>query len=121
MRLGKKISGGRYRKSRKKKLYETAGKPRVVVLGEEKKKNIRTRGGNFKTVLLRTNKANIVNTKNKKTEVAEIKQVIEVPSNKFLARRNVIVKGAIIETSIGKARITNRPGQEGSVQAVLIS
>ena len=30
------------------------------------------------------------------------------------------MKGAIIETSAGKARITNRPSQEGQINAVLI-
>ena len=32
-----------------------------------------------------------------------------------------IMKIAIIETEIGKAKITNRPSQEGNVQAVLIT
>lgn len=29
-------------------------------------------------------------------------------------------KGAIIETKIGKARITSRPGQSGTINAILI-
>ena len=51
---------------------------------------------------------------------AEIKNVIETPQNRFLARQNRLLKGAIIETSKGNARITNRPGQDGTAYAVLI-
>jgi len=37
-RTGRKISGGKYIKRRKKKSYEIAGQKRVVKLGEEKEK-----------------------------------------------------------------------------------
>jgi small subunit ribosomal protein S8e len=120
MRTGKKASGGRYKKPRKKKLYEKPGHPRVVRLGAEKKKTLRTRGGNRKVVLLSNDNVNIYNPETKKVEKAKIKVVLETPSNRFLARRNIITKGAIVDTDKGKARITNRPSQEGSVQAILI-
>ena len=58
--------------------------------------------------------------KTKKAKKTSIKNVLETPSNRFLARQNILIKGAIIETELGKAKITNRPGQEGSVQAVLV-
>jgi len=120
MKVGKKSTGGRYKKSRKKKLYEKPGLARQVTLGEIKKKVLKTRGGHFKTVLLKANKANLLDKKTNKSSVVLIKNVIEVPSNKFLARKNVIVKGAIIDTEKGKARVTNRPGQEAHIEAVLI-
>ncbi|MFB6184110.1 MAG: 30S ribosomal protein S8e, partial [Haloarculaceae archaeon] len=44
----------------------------------------------------------------------------ENPSNPNYARRNIITKGAIIETSEGRARVTSRPGQDGQVNAVLV-
>ena len=60
----------------------------------------------------------------KKTEgditKTEIKSVIDNPANINYIRRNIINKGAIIETGIGKARISSRPGQTGVVNAVLI-
>lgn len=120
MRLGKKISGGRYHSSRKKKKHELVRPPRIVKLKETKKKTIRTRGGNNKTVLLGTNKINVIDSKTKKSEVVQIKNVITTPSNIFLARQNILTKGAIVETEIGKVKITNRPGQEGSAQGILI-
>jgi len=118
MNLGRKISGGKYHKQKKKKLYERKNQERIVELGETKRKNIRTRGGNIKTVLLKTNIANIL-TKGK-VQKAGIKKVIETPQNRFLARQNRLIKSAIIDTSLGKARITNRPSQEGMVNAILI-
>ncbi|MEA3329792.1 MAG: 30S ribosomal protein S8e [Nanoarchaeota archaeon] len=120
MKLGKKISGGRYHKARKKKKYELGRTPRVVKLKETRKKTLRGRGGNKKTVLLGENKINLIDLKTKKSKVVKIKNVIETPSNKFLSRQNILTKGAIIETEAGKAKITNRPGQEGCVQGVLI-
>jgi small subunit ribosomal protein S8e len=119
MRLGKKVTGGRYHAARKKKKFELPGIPRVVKLRERKMKVLRTLGGNEKQVLLSSNIANVTNDKGK-TKKTAIKNVIETPSNKFLARQNILVKGAIIETELGKARITNRPSQEGCVNAVLI-
>mgnify|MGYP001563100830 CR=1 FL=1 len=118
MLFGKKISGGKYHKQRKKKLYELRSDQRLVLLGETKRKTLRVMGGHKKTILL---KANIVNLNIKgKIQKATIKNVIETPQNRFLARQNRLLKGAIIETSLGKARITNRPSQEGNVNAVLL-
>ena len=120
MKKGRKISGGKYKKQRKKKLYEKARQPRVVKLGKTKTKKIRVLGGKTKTVLLSTNIANVIDKKTKKTTKTEIKNVLETPSNSFLARQNILMKGAILETEKGKARITNRPSQEGSIQAEMI-
>ena len=120
-KYGRKSSGGRYRKFKKKKLYERKGKPREVILGKEKKRKIKARGGHMKSVLLATDTANVFDKNEKKGKKVKILNVIEVPSNRFLARKNVLVKGAIIETELGKAKITNRPSQESCVQAILIS
>lgn len=118
MKKGRKITGGKYKKSRKKKLYELPGTSRVVKLGKDKSKFIRTRGGALKRVSLSGETANImVKGKAKK---AKIKNVLETPSNRFFARQNVLVKGAIILTDLGKARITNRPSQEGFINAILL-
>ena len=35
-------------------------------------------------------------------------------------RRNILTKGAIIKTELGDARITNRPGQDGVINAILL-
>jgi len=120
MRLGRKVTGGRYKKASKKKMYERAGHTRLVKLGKEKRKILRVTGGNKKVILLTTDKVNLYDASSKKTTVTKIKSVLETPSNRFLARRNIITKGAVIDTEKGKAKITNRPSQEGSVQAILL-
>ena len=38
MKTGRKISGGKYHKQKKKRLYERKGQPRAAKLGPEKKK-----------------------------------------------------------------------------------
>lgn len=114
LKKGRKISGGKYIKRRKKKLYELPGQKRTVKLGEEKRRTKRVKGGNAKTFLL---KIDSVNVNGKKTK---IKNVIETPSNRFLARQNIITKGTIIETDLGKVKITNRPTQEAVLNGILI-
>jgi len=113
-RTGRKITGGKYVARRKKKRYEEKGQARKVKLGENKNKKQRVRGGNLKTVAL---KGKTINVKGKKLE---IKNVVETPSNRFLARQNIITKGTIVETEKGRAKVTNRPSQEGVINGILL-
>ena len=119
MNKGKKVSGGKYLKNRKKKSYEIQGQKRIVKLGDEKRKKKRVRGGNKKIFLLRAKFVNL-SQKSGKNKKIEIKNVLETPSNRFLARQNILTKGTILETELGKVRITNRPSQEGVVNGILI-
>jgi small subunit ribosomal protein S8e len=111
MKAGRKATGGKYKRPKKRKKTGRQNESRVVKLGDQKTKLLRGRGGTKKLV-------NVV--KNGKAHKTEIKNVLETPSNTFLARQNVLVKGAVIETELGKAKITNRPSQEGFVQAVIV-
>ena len=112
---------GRERKAkgRRKINKKKTKQEKIVTLGETKRKEIKVRGGNNRIFLLRTNIANVSDSKGeiKKTE---IKNVIETPQNRFLARQNRLMRGVLIETSLGKARITNRPSREGFINAVLL-
>jgi small subunit ribosomal protein S8e len=104
--------------NRKKKLYELGGQKRAVKLEEEKRKYKRIRGGNRKVFLLRTK---FINVQDKgKSKKLEIKNVLETPSNRFLARQNIITKGTVVETELGKVKVTNRPTQEGVINGILI-
>lgn len=117
-RKGRKKSGGKYTTRRKKKSYEIAGQARIVKIGEDKRKTQRVRGGNKKTFLLR---GKFINVKTKEgLKKIEIKDVVETPSNRFLARQDILTKGAIIKTDLGNIKITNRPSQEGVVNGVLV-
>jgi small subunit ribosomal protein S8e len=50
----------------------------------------------------------------------EIVRVVKNLANIDYDRRGVITKGAIIETALGPARVTSRPGQDGVINAVLV-
>lgn len=118
MKSGRKTSGGKYKKTKKRKLRDKQRQTRIVKIGNKKTKLIKKRGGSKKLTSLLNDIVNI--TKKGKAKNTKIKNVLETPSNTFLARQNILVKGAIIETELGKAKITNRPSQEGNIQATLI-
>ncbi|HIP62896.1 MAG TPA: 30S ribosomal protein S8e [Archaeoglobus profundus] len=119
-RSRRSYTGKLLRPHRKKRKYEM-GRPQVeTLIGERKIKKVRVRGGNYKIKLVRDKYANVYVPKEGKVVRAEIKRVVENPANPHYARRNVITKGAIIETSVGLAKVTNRPSQEGLINAVLI-
>ena len=118
MKAGRKTSGARYKKPKKRKLTGRQGQARIVKIGDRKTKLLSGRGKTTKLVSFLNNIANVIS--GGKSKKSTIKNVLETPSNTFLARQNVLIKGAIIETELGKAKITNRPSQEGNVQAVLI-
>ena len=120
MGYGRKITGGKYHKLRKKKKFSLSGVEGKVKLRETKKKIVRTLGGNKKSIILSTDIANVMDPTTKKAKKVKIKNVLETPANRFLARQNILIRSALIETELGKAKITNRPSQEGQVEAVLV-
>jgi len=116
----KKPSGGRKKAYRTKRRYEKGSFTTETILGEPRQKIVRSRGGNTKTRLPSTNLANVSDSSGK-TQKTEIIRVIRNPANVDYNRRGVITKGTIIETSLGQARVTSRPGQDGLVNAILVS
>jgi small subunit ribosomal protein S8e len=118
-RSKRKVSGGRYHSSRSKRKYELAKFPANTKIAETKSKTKRTLGGNNKRALLSVKQMSVADGKGK-TQKTEIVNVIENPANPNLVRRNILTKGAIVETKLGKAKITSRPGQEGSVNGILL-
>ena len=121
LRSVRKPSGGKYkRKGRKQKAYELGSEPAFTGLGKRRVKNMRTMGNHSKIRLLATDTANLFDPKTKKYEQIKINTISGNPANRHFVRRNIMTKGAIIETDKGKARITSRPGQDGAVNAVLV-
>jgi small subunit ribosomal protein S8e len=117
----KKPSGGRKRAYRRKRKFEEGRFPAETILGEPKKKTIKGRGETTKIKALSDKYACVTDPKSGKTEKVEIMRVVKNPANIDYDRRGVITKGAVIETSLGFARVTSRPGQHGIINAVLIS
>lgn len=120
-RSQKKVSGGRYRPFRTKRKCELAGYSANTQLSTEiLVRSSRMLGGNIKNRIISTNHINVAGQKGKMTKT-EILNVIENKANPNLVRRNIITKGAIVETKLGKVRVTSRPGQEGSINGVLLA
>ena len=120
IRSKRKITGGRYRDLRKKRLRDLARVPANTKLDEKKVVSIRKLGGALKKVQLANNVANVYNPETKKYAQSKILTVVSSQANRNFVRRNIMTKGAVIKTELGEAKITSRPGQEGQINAVLI-
>jgi small subunit ribosomal protein S8e len=117
----RKLTGGKKRAYRSKKKYEAGGFPAETVLGEPKRKTTRGMGGNGKIKALTDKFASVTDPKSGKTEKTEITRVVKNAANVDYNRRGVITKGAEIETELGLAKVTSRPGSDGVINAVLIT
>lgn len=119
-RSKKKPSGARYIKSQHKRSYEAGNSPTLTKVGTKKIRIDRGLGGNTKIKTMANNVANVLDPKSKKYSKMDIESVVENPANRHYVRRNIITKGTIIQTNKGKAKITSKPGQEGTINAVLV-
>ncbi len=116
----RKPSGGRLIKARGKRRFEVAPEDAETKLGEHTQKLIRTRAAGQKVKLLATSSINVMDKKTGKAKKAKIKTVTENPANIHYVRRNIITKGAVVDTDMGKVKITSRPGQSGALNGVLV-
>lgn len=119
-RSSRKVTGGRYRPFRKKMKREISRELQYTGIGTRRSKTIRTMGNSRKFALLSDQIANITDPGTHSTTRSKVIQVVENVSNPNYVRRNLITKGAIVETDKGYARITSRPGQVGILNAVLV-
>jgi len=116
----RKPSGGRYHTSRGKKRSEIGRAPAETHIGEDRRRIVRTYGGNRKVRALRVEYASVADPRTGETRKARIETVEENSANPNYVRRNLLTRGAIIRTEIGRARIVSRPSQDGVVNAVLL-
>ncbi len=116
----KKATGGKLKASRSKKRFELGREPTLTRIGPEARKVLRTLGGNNKAVLMRAEVANVYVPAEKVTKKVKIQTVKENPANPHYVQRNIMNRGTVIQTELGEARITSRPGQDGVVNAVLL-
>jgi small subunit ribosomal protein S8e len=115
------VTGGRRRPAQGKRRCEIGSAPTDTHIGEDRRKIIRTVGGNSKVRAMRAVYANVTNLANGETKKVKIETVAENGANPNYVRRNLLTKGAIIKTEIGNARIMSRPGQDGVINAVLLA
>ena len=118
-RSRRKYTGAKLKTARGKRKYELGRESADTHINETKRKNVATRGGNRKVRLLQCNVANVTDLQGK-TQTASIETVTGNAANEHYVRRNILTKGSVIKTSIGNAKITSRPGQDGVVNAILL-
>ncbi|MBU0533075.1 30S ribosomal protein S8e [Candidatus Micrarchaeota archaeon] len=112
-------TGGRRRKFRDKKLAHMGG---VFTATKVSDKDVhvkkRTRGGNSGLKIKKAVSVNVVTKEG--TKKAKITKVVESHNPEYV-RMNIITKGAVLETNLGKVRVTNRVGQDGIINGVLVA
>ncbi len=116
---GNKFTGGRLKPARMRRKSEIDRYPNEPILGRDSIVPRRVRGGNLKLALKHIEFLNVNDRENKKTIKTKIIKVVKNPANKDYERRGVLSKGAFVETELGVARIISRPGQNGSINAIL--
>ena len=94
--------------------------PIVTKIGDERKKIVRTAGGNIKIKAYSIDMINVTDLKKNTTTKVSIKGLEENKASVDYQRRSILTKGAIIETELGKVKITSRPGQHGHINGVLL-
>jgi small subunit ribosomal protein S8e len=116
----RKKTGGKKHIFRGKRAFEMGSDPAQTIVGEKRISIRRGRGGKLKLATLSVNTANVTDPATGKSQKTEIQGVAKNPANVDYQRRGVITKGAILDTPLGQAIVTSRPGQHGVVNALLI-
>ena len=117
----RKPTGGRLRPNRGKRKFELGSEIVQPVIGATNRKVVNVMGNGSKVKVLKENVVNVTDPKSGKTQKTTMTTEVENPANKNYIRRNILTKGAVVMTELGKAKITSRPGQDGEVNAVLVS
>jgi small subunit ribosomal protein S8e len=118
-RSPRKRTGGRRRNFRNKRKHELGTESTETQVGETRLKVVETRGNTHKVRAVEADTVSVA-TADGDVVAATIDNVAENPSNPNYARRNIITKGAVLDTSEGEVRVTSRPGQDGQVNGVLL-
>ena len=116
----RKKSGGKKHLLRGKRAFEMGSDPAETIVGEPRIVKKRGRGHNMKLRALSVNSVNVTDPASGKSQKTEIRSVIKNPANVDYQRRGVITKGATVDTPLGEALVTSRPGQHGIINAVLV-
>ena len=113
-----KITGGRRHVLRSRRKYEIDRFPNEALTGDQITITRKVRGKNIKTAIKTIDSVNLaIDSKVKRVKIIK---VLENATNNDYQRRGVISKGAILETEEGKCRVVSRPGQHGTVNAILV-
>ena len=114
----RKATGGLKQRHSKKKRMQRGRDFVPTLLGRTKRVSVRTRGGNYKFALRKEMWINV--SKDGETKKVRILNVLENSANPHWVRRNIITKGVVVETELGKAVVTSRPNQDGVLNGKLV-
>ena len=120
----RKPSGGRLKRPsryRGKRKTEISSENQFAFVGEKDARKLYRKTAGSQTVrVLSIKNINVNKPKEGKTVRAQITNVIRNDADTNYVRRNIVTKGAIVETDVGQVRITSRPGMHGVVSGILL-
>jgi small subunit ribosomal protein S8e len=120
-RSKRKYTGKKYKHFGKKRKKELVRLTIDTQVGDYKVKKQRVLGGNSKLKLFSTSFINVTDPNTNKTSKVRILGFESNEASKDLNRRHVLTKGAVVETELGNAKITSRPGQHGALNGILVT
>ena len=120
----RKPSGGRLKRPsryRGKRKTEISSENQFAFVGDKDARKLYRKTAGSQTVrVLSIKNINVSKPKEGKTVRAQITNVIRKDADTNYVRRNIVTKGAIVETDIGQVRVTSRPGMHGVVSGILL-
>ena len=120
----RKPSGGRLKRPsryRGKRKTEISSENQFAFVGlSDARKLYRKTAGSQTVRVLSVKNINVNKPKEGKTVRAKITNVVRNDADTNYVRRNIVTKGAIVETDIGQVRVTSRPGMHGVVSGILL-
>ncbi len=83
-------------------------------------KKVRVRGANRKLRILTVQTINVYDPATKAIRPAKVVTVRENKANPNYVQRNIITRGALVETDLGLVEVRSRPGQDGVLNGILV-
>ena len=120
-RSRRKPTGGRLRPFRKKRRFEIAREFQFATIGGGYVKKYRVRGANRKLRVMTVSAINVYDPATKKMQVAKVLTVRENKANPNYVQRNIITRGAVVETDLGLVEVRSRPGQDGVLNGIRLA
>ncbi len=119
----RKPTGGRLKRPnryRGKRRTEIASEKQFATIGAPVRKTYRKRSGLLTVRILSDEVINVNDPSKGVTKQAKLVTVAESPADVNYVRRNILTKGAVVETDAGMVRLTSRPGKDGVLNGILI-
>ena len=119
----RKSSGGRLKRPssyRGKRRTEISSEKQFTMIGDSSRKVYRKRSGSQSVRVLFDTTINVADKKTGKVIQATLQSVSENAADPNFVRRNIMTKGAVVETDKGPVRITSKPGSHGVINGVLL-